>query len=378
MNATKTPIRPRSDGRGYYANVTHPRTGARRQLSWPSEVDGQHFLAVWSNQGYDAAMEDYDRLKSRRGDRSALPSRQAGRTVADAAREYIDSRPKPSSRRSYRTRLPHLLASGLAHVPVDRLVQEDVRLWGKALLEDDTKAVSSRWLYWSFLSQVMNREVREGRASANPCLALDKRERPRQETNKAAKVHSTVASPRQFEAIVALAPTAVAGLLYRLLYESGLRYGEALALQPQHVIPDGDETRLDVRQTWAYRSPEDGGGKYLGPVKGGEPRDVYVSAELGAALLALPVDKHGCLAFPSRSYLNDSWDRMRRQAARQGLAPRGVRVHDLRHSHCTNLLAAGHSPVEVSERMGHASVQFTLDRYAHVINKAQRAMAHLS
>lgn len=49
---------------------------------------------------------------------------------------------------------------------------------------------------------------------------------------------------------------------------------------------------------------------------------------------------------------------------------RGVKpltVHGLRHTHATLLLSAGRNPLEVSERLGHNSVAFTLDRYGHVI-----------
>jgi integrase len=42
-----------------------------------------------------------------------------------------------------------------------------------------------------------------------------------------------------------------------------------------------------------------------------------------------------------------------------------IRLHDLRHSHCTQLLDAGVRPDIVTERLGHASVAFTLQRYGH-------------
>ncbi len=44
-----------------------------------------------------------------------------------------------------------------------------------------------------------------------------------------------------------------------------------------------------------------------------------------------------------------------------------IRLHDLRHTHATHLLAAGVNPKVVSERLGHASVAFTLDVYGHVL-----------
>jgi len=44
-----------------------------------------------------------------------------------------------------------------------------------------------------------------------------------------------------------------------------------------------------------------------------------------------------------------------------------IRLHDLRHTHASHLLAAGTNIKVVSERLGHSSVSFTLDVYAHVM-----------
>jgi integrase len=54
-----------------------------------------------------------------------------------------------------------------------------------------------------------------------------------------------------------------------------------------------------------------------------------------------------------------------RLVKRSGL-PR-IRLHDLRHTHATHLLAAGTNVRVTSERLGHASVAFTLDVYGHVL-----------
>jgi integrase len=46
---------------------------------------------------------------------------------------------------------------------------------------------------------------------------------------------------------------------------------------------------------------------------------------------------------------------------------RRIRFHDLRHSHATQMLAAGIHPKIASERLGHAKVSTTLDLYSHVL-----------
>ena len=52
-----------------------------------------------------------------------------------------------------------------------------------------------------------------------------------------------------------------------------------------------------------------------------------------------------------------------------------IRLHDLRHTHATLALAAGHNAKVVSERLGHWSVAFTLQTYAHVLPGMQEALA---
>ena len=53
----------------------------------------------------------------------------------------------------------------------------------------------------------------------------------------------------------------------------------------------------------------------------------------------------------------------------------GLRLHDLRHAHATLMLRAGVHPKVVSERLGHASVNITLDTYSHVLPGLQEAAA---
>ena len=55
--------------------------------------------------------------------------------------------------------------------------------------------------------------------------------------------------------------------------------------------------------------------------------------------------------------------------ARAGVPP--IRLHDLRHTHATLLLAAGTPIKAVSERLGHSKTSITLDTYAHVLPDMQ-------
>ena len=52
-----------------------------------------------------------------------------------------------------------------------------------------------------------------------------------------------------------------------------------------------------------------------------------------------------------------------------------VRLHDLRHTWASLALGAGVNPKIVSERLGHATVGFTLDVYSHVMPGLQEDAA---
>ncbi len=52
-----------------------------------------------------------------------------------------------------------------------------------------------------------------------------------------------------------------------------------------------------------------------------------------------------------------------------------IRLHDARHTHASLLLKQGVHPKIVQERLGHASIQITLDTYSHVAPGLQQAAA---
>jgi integrase len=70
--------------------------------------------------------------------------------------------------------------------------------------------------------------------------------------------------------------------------------------------------------------------------------------------------------------ISQSFERI---AGRAGL--RVIRLHDLRHTHGTLLIASGVPVKVVSERLGHASPVFTIDTYQHVLPGMQANAARV-
>jgi len=60
-------------------------------------------------------------------------------------------------------------------------------------------------------------------------------------------------------------------------------------------------------------------------------------------------------------------------ASHYGLKP--IRFHDVRHTHASIMLKQGVHPKIVQERLGHSSIQITLDTYSHVAPGLQEAAA---
>jgi integrase len=70
--------------------------------------------------------------------------------------------------------------------------------------------------------------------------------------------------------------------------------------------------------------------------------------------------------------ISQSFERIARRA---GI--RVIRLHDVRHTHGTLLIAAGVPVKVVSERLGHATPAFTIDTYQHVLPGMQADAARV-
>ena len=68
--------------------------------------------------------------------------------------------------------------------------------------------------------------------------------------------------------------------------------------------------------------------------------------------------------------VNHNWIKLMRRIGLEG-----IRLHDARHSHASLMLKQGVHPKIVQERLGHASIQVTLDTYSHVAPGLQEAAA---
>jgi integrase len=147
---------------------------------------------------------------------------------------------------------------------------------------------------------------------------------------------------------------------------TGMRRGELLGLRSGDVD-------WEMRRVWVRRSV-DKDGRFQQPKTRTSVRAIDASTTLVAALrehrMASRFKDVDDLVFPSEKGTSlDGGNAVRRffaPALRRAKLP-AMRFHDLRHSFTSLLIAQGEHPKYISEQLGHASVQITLDRYGHLL-----------
>lgn len=178
--------------------------------------------------------------------------------------------------------------------------------------------------------------------------------------------------------------------LYRLAGYSGMRRGELLGLRWEDV--KFHLGSLSVQQQLGFSDDDEDGdaAPVLAPVK---TRAGRRSIKLDDITMAVLREHRAAQQFERRSWgagyrdhdlvfalpngdaqdpdtVSDRFERMIRRAG-----SKRIRFHDLRHTHATLLLEAQVDITVVSRRLGHANVQITADRYAHVTAKLQHDAA---
>jgi integrase len=189
-----------------------------------------------------------------------------------------------------------------------------------------------------------------------------------------------IVTPEDFDGLLAEIPGRYQALILTAI-ETGLRWGELIALRPRHVdflrrLITIEETIVEVSK----RHSPTGERMLVKPYpKDDEARTLRVSPAL-IEVLAARIDALGFgrddLLFPSVETAGGS--PMSRNTFRTKVwlpalerANLGfhVRMHDLRHAHGSWLLAGGADLKTVMDRMGHSQIQ-TTQKYLHSLPDA--------
>jgi integrase len=255
-------------------------------------------------------------------------------------------------------------------------VQEWVNQAGQPRVVDgkEQKGLSPRSItkYHVMLHSIFARAVRDRLIAFNPCEAT--------ELPKIVTKSSRTLTPEEFASLLVQIPARFKALVMTDI-ETGLRWGELVALRPRHV--DFLRRTITVEQTIVEVSSKDsptGQRMILKPYpKDDEPRTLRVSQDLLDVLAARIADlrlARDDLLFPSREIAGgDPLSRATfnkrhwRPAVERCGIDFNLRMHDLRHAHASWLLAGGADLKSVMARMGHAQIQ-TTQKYLHTLDDA--------
>lgn len=152
-----------------------------------------------------------------------------------------------------------------------------------------------------------------------------------------------------------------------LLYETGIRLGEALGLRHEDIHSSG-ENKIHIiprESNWNYAR-----------VKSGRERVVHVSVELMKLYSNYLIDEYpedvdsdyvfvNCWGGEIGTAMkpNQVQKLFERLTKKTGIK---VNAHLFRHTHATELIQAGWSMAHVQKRLGHANIQTTMNTYVHL------------
>lgn len=240
-------------------------------------------------------------------------------------------------------------------VPVRDITPTMVRRWQNSLLSDP-EGYSQTYLKTinNQLSAAMNYAVRFYGLPQNPvplCGPFGKK--------KAEEMQFW--TREEFGRFIQCVKKPAARLAFELLFWTGMRSGELLALTLADV--DFEKSRISITKTAAQLNGE----TIINPPKTPQSNRTVAVPRFLLALISDYADRLVDYEPTDRLfYFTKHFLKYEMDAATEAAGVKRIRVHDLRHSHASLLIEMGYSPLLVSERLGHENIQTTLQTYSHL------------
>jgi integrase len=368
--------RARKDGSEYHT-LTWREDGKQRALSFDALREAENWKRLLDANGQSLSKAEYIYENSL----------EEGLTVQELLEEHINQltgvglyqikRYRTALRTHFDGEFGAMKIKGIKHADIVRWVQHMQTKEGRGGKPIAAKTIANQH---GLLSAAFTTAVRAGYRTTNPCdgVKLPKSQR----TEDAARFITHTEWARIMEE---LHPRYVP--FFQLLIGSGLRFGEATALYASDFVldPTNPNEPASVRVTKAWKQ-DDKGGWFIGPPKTRRSvRTVSLSPSTVEAVRGVVEGAGGDLVFtteaggPLRSspLYHGFWKPALVAAGFQdGDYPR---VHDVRHSHASWLLATGMMDMTtLSRRLGHESTHTTDQIYLHLMPDANWRSAQVA
>lgn len=246
---------------------------------------------------------------------------------------------------------------------VNDITAADIRQWQNELIKMGYSPTYLKTIN-NQLSAIFNYAVRYYDLKSNPCA-------------KAGSMGKSKAEEMDFwtgeefrKFIDSVMNKRLSYMAFMILYWTGMRLGELLALNPKDV--DLEKRTISITKSYQRLGKKD----VITPPKTSKSKRVITIPEFLAADIKDYMDslyelQENDRLFPITKYYLEH--EMQRGIKESGV--KRIRVHDLRHSHASMLIELGFSPLEIANRLGHEKVETTLNTYAHLYPNKQTKLA---
>ncbi|GGY00074.1 tyrosine-type recombinase/integrase [Streptomyces fructofermentans] len=160
------------------------------------------------------------------------------------------------------------------------------------------------------------------------------------------------------------------------LVGTGMRWGEASALQVRDLSLNSEIPTARVQRAWKKAKVGSEKSFYLGPPKTTKarrlvaltPAQAAMARRLTTGLMPEQFVFRAAMGGPWRhsNFYDRKWQPAVKAAVKKGL-PKRPRIHDLRHTHVAWLIEKRIPLPAIQNRLGHESIQTTVDRYGHLV-----------
>lgn len=249
---------------------------------------------------------------------------------------------------------------------MNEITAVDIIKWQNALLNQDYKPTYLRMIQ-NQMTALFNHAEKFYDLKDNPCKKVDKIGR----SNAKELNFWTKDEYEQF--IQYFSPDEeMYRIIFQMLFWLGCRVGELLALTSQDI--DFENGTVNISKTYYRRNQTD----YVTPPKTESSNRKITIPKFLAEEMKDFVDKQYGLTLEDRIFpITDRaiQKKMKQKMEQAKLKP--IRVHDLRHSHIALLIEKGMQPLVIAQRVGHDSVNTTMNIYGHLYPNKQKQVADL-
>lgn len=335
------------------------RDSAYLYETFKNQAQAETFKRVLELNGHDSRKAERDILRAAsRSPEIETVAQQHMRRLSDVAIH---------TRHTYERMIENHIIPKLGAIPAEMLSEEDLADW---VLWMRDKGLSPKTIknVHGFMFSIMKTAVYKGYRPDNPCehTRLPKADHTEDKT--------TFLTKAEF-ALILQNLDKYFHPFFLFLVGTGLRFSEATALQPGDFSDEGGTYTVRVTKAWKR---DDKNGRTIGPPKTERARRTVPMDKALAEAVAFQVAtcepggyvftmKEGGAA-TSQAMHNKAW-RPAITAARAAGLRKSPRIHDLRHTYASWMLA-GDSPMplfDLSRLMGHESVNTTSKVYSHLM-----------